>query len=191
VSRSRRAAPCLWLLVNTSLSILHAQLHSVWRRPPRPVLGSFHLLLPLVQISFVSVPAGRGPDHLELCKHPCPILQAPRPSYPSQVSRGPDQTQNSGTAQPLPCPVPSWLPVASSSVHWLPKDWVPSLLGLVPSSQGPCLPESPPPHSCLWPSLKPHSWAATPTPNLAPLPLLCPCPSSLPSHLMGSLRPSF
>lgn len=41
-------------------------------RPPQPVLGSFHLLLPLVEISFVSVPAGRGQDHLELRKHPAP-----------------------------------------------------------------------------------------------------------------------
>lgn len=60
-------APC-----EHSLSILHAQHHCVWRRPPRPVLGSFHSLLPLVEISFVSVPAARGLDHLELCKHPCP-----------------------------------------------------------------------------------------------------------------------
>lgn len=60
-------APC-----EHSLSILHAQHQCVWRRPPWPVLGSFHLLLPLVEISFVSVPAAQGLDHLELCKHPYP-----------------------------------------------------------------------------------------------------------------------
>lgn len=84
-------APC-----EHSLSILHAQHHRVWRRPPRPVLGSFHLLLPLVEISFVSVPAARGLDHLELCKHP-------RPAPPLvQASLTPAEAQSdSRTAQPL------------------------------------------------------------------------------------------
>lgn len=117
-------APC-----EHSLSILHAQHHCVWRRPPRPVLGSFHSLLPLVEISFVSVPAARGLDHLELCKHPCPapppLAQAPirlitqeplSPSLPGTKSRPPlRNTLYRARSTPTPLPQPRAL---GSSIYW-------------------------------------------------------------------------
>ena len=83
-SRSRRAAAVSVARVNTLLfpSCMVSTTTS-GERPPQPVLGSFHSLLPLVEISFVSVPAGRGQDHLELRKHPAP------PPLPSTLTPPP------------------------------------------------------------------------------------------------------
>lgn len=79
--RSRRAAAVSVARVNTLLfpSCMLSTTPS-GERPPQPVLGSSHSLLPLVEISFVSVPAGRGQDHLELRKHPAPPPPLPQPA---------------------------------------------------------------------------------------------------------------
>ena len=90
--RSRRAAAVSVARVNTLLfpSCMLSTTPS-GERPPQPVLGSSHSLLPLVEISFVSVPAGRGQDHLELRKHPAP---PPRP----QPAQAPGSARTRGAA---------------------------------------------------------------------------------------------
>lgn len=168
-------APC-----EHSLSILHAQHHCVWRRPPRPVLGSFHLLLPLVEISFVSVPAARGLDHLELCKHPCPAPHQP------QASLAPAEAPvrlSSGWPQPLSarCQVPS-----TFQEH--PVQSPPRSTGIQSmSSQRPHPSKSLLPHGCSWPSMKPPSLICSPISNWLLRFTLCP---SLPPQGLA-LHPSW
>lgn len=81
-------------------------------RPPQPVLGSFHSLLPLVEISFVSVPAGRGQDHLELRKHPAPPPPLPQPAQApgSELTRG----RHLAPTRPLGLPLSAVAPRAAS-----------------------------------------------------------------------------
>lgn len=150
-------APC-----EHSLSILHAQHHRVWRRPPRPVLGSFHSLLPLVEISFVSVPAARGLDHLELCKHPCP---APLPLVQASLSpaQAPIRLITQEPLRPSPTGTKSHPPLRNTLYRvrstptppphtHLPEHWNPVSTGIQSiCSQRPYLSESRLPCGCLWP----------------------------------------
>lgn len=93
-------------------------------RPPQPVLGSFHLLLPLVEISFVSVSfcgARAGPPGAPQTPHPAHPTPPRGPAAPCQ------------TLPFCPLPIPSGLPKnipfrdGDHSLSPLPKHPVPSL----------------------------------------------------------------
>lgn len=135
-------------------------------RPPQPVLGSFHSLLPLVEISFVSVPAGRGQDHLELRKHPAPPTAPPAPHGARRSRfhprRSPHTHPELGALRPAP----------HGLRHGDHGPYRPQRTGSLPTAI--------PLTSSRWPRLPhtaPHLTAAHRPPSKKPHPLTCSAPS--------------
>lgn len=151
-------------------------------RPPQPVLGSFHSLLPLVEISFVSVPAGRGQDHLELRKHPAPPRPAPPPAR-SGPGLGTHSGRHLAPAPPLGRPLSAVAPRAASLAQSLgPLCCDPSRVLLLASLR-----------SCRPPSrCPPNLTEALSRGACQPRSQSWPCPSSAPSLLPAqALDPSW